>query len=63
MKTNHPNRLRQQVSQPGHVLQKKSGDQRLAAPDSEADLLHRPHRLNRLDMQNIDTKRERIEEE
>ena len=54
MKSNNPNRIKRQVGSHDQILQKKSGDQHLAPQDESQQAAHRPHRLNREDMQKIE---------
>jgi hypothetical protein len=53
MQTNHPNRIRNQIADFDNILQKKSGDQHIEPEDESGDAPHRPHRVNREDMQKI----------
>lgn len=53
MKTNHPNRIRKQLSNFDGILQKKSGDQHIAPQEETADAPRYAHRINREDMQKI----------
>lgn len=54
MRQNHPNRIRNQSAATQLVRQKQSGDQHIL-PGFEADEApHRPHRLNREDMQKLE---------
>ncbi|MDB5728424.1 MAG: hypothetical protein JWR25_1816 [Noviherbaspirillum sp.] len=53
MQTNHPNRIRTQIADFDNILQKKSGDQHIEPEDDGLDAPHRPHRVNREDMQKI----------
>lgn len=47
-----PNRIRVQSAE-HHMNQKKSGDQHLLPEDEPMEDPHRPHRLNREDMQKL----------
>jgi hypothetical protein len=53
MKANHPNRIKKQIAGFDQILQKKSGDQHIEPEDEPAEAPHRPHRVNREDMQKI----------
>lgn len=48
---NNPNRFRSQVAKMDRIMQKKSGDQHIQPQDDTEDSPHRPHRVNREDMQ------------
>jgi hypothetical protein len=51
MITNNPNRTKYQMANFDRILQKKSGDQHAEPQDEPAESPHRPHRVNREDMQ------------
>jgi hypothetical protein len=53
MSTNSPNRFRQEIANPKRNHQKESGDQHVLPQDEPAEAPHRPHRVNREDMQKI----------
>ncbi|MDB5771074.1 MAG: hypothetical protein V7606_1802 [Burkholderiales bacterium] len=53
MKGNNPNRVRNQISDLDLIMQKKSGDQHIEPQDESAEAPHRPHRVNREDMQKL----------
>jgi hypothetical protein len=53
MKLNNPNRSRQQAADRNEMQQKQSGDQHLLPLDEPEEDPHRPHRLNREDMQKL----------
>jgi hypothetical protein len=62
MKSNNPNRFKRQAGNYDQILQKKSGDQHVAPQDESQEAPHRPHRLNREDMQKIELPRQGEEE-
>ena len=62
MKLNNPNRIKRQVGDYDQILQKKSGDQHIAPQDDSQEAPHRPHRMNREDMQKIETRPREDEE-
>lgn len=53
MRTNHPNRIRKQLSNFDGILQKKSGDQHIEPQEESAETPRRAHRVNREDMQKM----------
>jgi hypothetical protein len=53
MHTNNPNRIKRQIANFDEILQKKSGDQHIEPQDEQGEAPHRPHRVNREDMQKI----------
>lgn len=53
MKLNNPNRSRQQAADRNETQQKQSGDQHLLPMDEPEQDPHRPHRVNREDMQKL----------
>jgi hypothetical protein len=53
MKANHPNRIKRQISHLDEILQKKSGDQHIEPQEEPLETPHRPHRVNREDMEKL----------
>ena len=51
MKASNPNRDKQQSGGSTHSKQKQSGDQHVLPLDETGEAPHRPHRMNREDMQ------------
>ena len=54
MPVTNPNRDRQQSADRFQTQQKQSGDQHVLPLEESADAPHRPHRLNREDMQKLE---------
>jgi hypothetical protein len=48
-----PNRVRNQIAALDQIMQKKSGDQHIEPQDEPLESPHRPHRVNREDMQKV----------
>ena len=53
MYSNNPNRVKNQIANRDRIMQKKSGDQHVEPQNEEAEGPHRPHRVNREDMQKV----------
>jgi hypothetical protein len=54
MTTKHPNRTREQSTGSEAFRRKRSGEQHMDLPDEFGVAPHRPHRMNRADLQKAD---------